>query len=349
MKNLFTILSGIILSSIAYSQPVIGTSWLPVNGSKVAQVRADSVGITEGNAGINQTWDFSGLKALDTVVSRSTYILPDGIPIKFKQKFSEANLATFLETQGDSVYNFYQATANDFISLGYCYSQGANLTTFKYDNPLTDMHVPTTFNTTFSDSFSLTNIEMSYQEYYRGFVYTNADAYGTLIMQGKTFTDVIRTSGIMTVTDSVNYSGTDYVTNTRNIVYRWFSASHPAEALLTLVYQKQYNSTYEIYSKMVYYAKLSPSSGLDKLDSQSKIRIYPNPMSLEAIIDCSELAYNPEEFIVCDVTGKVVFFKKFDANSKVLTFEKGDLAAGVYSIIVKGSDANSYFNKLLID
>ncbi|MBK7681014.1 MAG: hypothetical protein IPJ26_00315 [Bacteroidetes bacterium] len=67
MKKLYSLLSAIICCSSLMAQPTFTSSSIYGAGSVVPRIMVDTTNIVHGNAGANQTWNFSNAVQASTV------------------------------------------------------------------------------------------------------------------------------------------------------------------------------------------------------------------------------------------------------------------------------------------
>jgi hypothetical protein len=178
-KKYLFILIIIITSSFTYSQPILNAS--DFAATYHADVfDGDITGLSEGNSGANQLWDFSSVPL--TYKYSITKIPIESAP--FANNFSSANFCWKFVSPTYTNYQFYKLDNSTFEFMANVSDQSI---TYDYTpNPLTVFTFPYVFDTFMSDT---------YQEAGNSniFVYpSHYDAYGTLITPYGTFNNVIR-------------------------------------------------------------------------------------------------------------------------------------------------------------
>ncbi len=159
----------------------------PVIGDSYRQQYLKSSSITVPTAGgANQTWNYSNLKDSVGATETFTYTSPAGLP--GASNFPNATLATFAASSYS--YQYYLSNSSVFAFLGSSGKTSLNIT--KFTPQYTNLVYPFTFNSTYTDSSTLTNdslpptIDIKYVNTFK------ADAYGTLILPKATYTNVLR-------------------------------------------------------------------------------------------------------------------------------------------------------------
>lgn len=217
MKKLTHLLlfSWLISSTFALiAQPTLTrTANFPAVGDAFSRINCDTVGVSAGAAGANQTWNFSSLQQAASFQS-GDFVLPS--TTDFASDFPSANIA---EAYTGGSVNYFNATTEKTEIVGFVSvnQQGqASLVTFT--NPQTTMEYPFTFGDSFTDDAN--------RQYgtYNGTVttQTTADGYGTITLPNGVFTNVLRTRTVVNILDTA--PGTTFGID--DIVYEWWSADN---------------------------------------------------------------------------------------------------------------------------
>ena len=219
-------MSKVLLISFTYllsvasllAQPVLTSAeWLPQVGETFGARAFDSEGISPGPSGANQTWDFSsipgdGSAVVNAVDPSST---PDG------SLFGNANLALIADTNTA----YYRGSVTSFEMFGLI--SGDN--TVEYTDPDVHMVFPFTFGNSNLDNFAGTADVViptfgNVTTHRFGTTLIEADGYGTLMLPGGTFTDVLRVKLFSEQTDSLRLLFFDTLVETTISSYLWYQA-----------------------------------------------------------------------------------------------------------------------------
>ncbi|GAL83626.1 hypothetical protein CIN01S_18_01010 [Sporocytophaga myxococcoides] len=141
-------------------------------------------GVSPGNAGANQVWDFSDI-IFEGEPSVIKVIYPSSTA--FSSYFPTGTLA---ETSDDQSYVISHITSTERIRLGSFSNHSMNTTTVVYSNPMTIVKLPLKYNESFSDDFNGTYVESDIIK--SGSITTTYDGYGTLKTQFGTYDNIIR-------------------------------------------------------------------------------------------------------------------------------------------------------------
>ncbi|GAB4488958.1 MAG: hypothetical protein OHK0019_05900 [Saprospiraceae bacterium] len=176
---------------------------VPEIGDVVTFYEADTTGVTQGNAGANQNWNFSGLQPLVGIaLVQYFYLAPSSTPPRFASKFPTANFAIRIGPASDTAVNVYSIkSANQWEFLGIKNDSIEQV----YTN--TDIQLKNlSFNGSFTDNFANTTDNgtgfIFYGEGSRTITY---DGYGTLKTPAGTFFNAMRLKGISSQVDSADF------------------------------------------------------------------------------------------------------------------------------------------------
>ncbi len=223
-----------------FAQPQLQMNVVPEIGDVVTFYEADTNGVTQGNAGANQTWNFSGLQPLVGVDPvQYFYLAPANTPPQYASKFPTANLAIRIGLPSDTaVYGYSNKSSSQWELLGL----KNDLIEQVYTN--TDIQLKTlSYNGSFTDNFT------NYTDAGTGFVFYGTgtrtityDAYGTLQTPAGTFQNAMRLKGVSSQVDSVNFGVGEIINHTELTVYDWVVANQPG-VLVSVYYTRTITET----------------------------------------------------------------------------------------------------------
>jgi hypothetical protein len=182
-----TLLSCLASSALA-AQPVITAADAPAPGNSWAVIELSN--LPPLAAGTNATWNLSSATITGTRQLQLTQ--PSGAP--GASNFPNATVVA--NADGESPYNFLQATGSELRTLGV-----VNTAPNIYSDPLITMVFPCSLGTSWTDTYANV-LEQGTRSY-------TADAYGTLIGPSGTLTNVLRVHTEYFTLDTV-VSGTPY-------------------------------------------------------------------------------------------------------------------------------------------
>ncbi len=294
----------------AIAQPVV-TSASFQDFSVRAHSVSDFTGITVGNAGANQTWNYS------SVITDPPFVYLKSIPESAAPAHSqipEANYFINVSSIFNNViyqnFSYIKITSSGYEPLGTINSAGD----FEgyIDTPLVPL--PLSYTNSFVNSEQLTSdpiLSVSTSTY---------DAYGSLYTPYGTFTNVVR----IKEEDDISTS------------YSWYKFD-PYTPLMSIDVS---NATGLITDVVIW--ENSPGLATNQvIAADSKISIFPNPAN--NILNL-KLPNNTtiDKITITDLTGKIV--KEQSQNTAVINVE--NLANGIY-ILQATSGTNSFETKFI--
>ena len=307
MRTITTLLLSLsILPAALSAQPVMTKNEYYDAGTMIQMVNCDA-SMSAGSAGSNVTWDFSGVTTAGGVFT--TTVLTD----TFTAFTASSNL---MEFRPDGTVAFLQENNSDTYINGV-YDTVSHLTTFYslYD----DSKRPFTYNSNYVDSYRV-NIPSS-GGFGTGLITAAGDAYGTLILPGGTYTNVLRIRKVRVEHDTVGSS--DYITATTS--YMWFDTSH-RPPLLRLDSVSDATGT----SQSLMY--LVPSEGVTNVRGPQSL--------MTAYLDNSEHLFvngfetgKGYQVLLYNIIGNKVFTETFTATGNSQRFEVGrQINPGIYLV-----------------
>ncbi|MCE3227110.1 MAG: hypothetical protein K0S32_1661, partial [Bacteroidetes bacterium] len=271
-------------------------------------INCNTVSVNEGNAGANQTWNFSNLISSNDTITE-WMVLPSTVPNA--SLYPSSNL---VEKYSDGRYVFIDKTTTQNLLVGY---SETNLD-IKYPDPVLSAQRPVTFGSIFTDTFTSNFVANSYNFSGGGTVTINADAYGTLILPNGTYSNVLRISTTQIQVDTLIQFA---ITSTTTIkITTWFDANHNS-ALLKI----DSVGSPSFSQKRVHYLLSESAVGIKEGTQQESLRFYPNPAS-------KEISIHADESGACD------FYNV--AGQKVKTVQ---LERGVNKITISELESGKYY------
>lgn len=305
---------------------VIESGWLPAAGmSNSSFVCSNAATFGPGQAGADQTWDFSGLSANETV--SSNFVAAS--QATGASEFSSANLAVL----DGNMAMFYTANQAALQAWGEYAAEGDVYQIYSDAKDL--LRFPVGFGQSFTDEYSSSNrSSATANEYSRnGLINVEVDGNGTLITPAGTFNNVLRVKSIDTYqniglppTPGSNPNGT--ITT-----YSFISADFPGVFLLQYRVAEIGGAPAVVSAS---YADAMAASNGNRI-SADDINIYPNPATDHVTVRIRGYI----QFVqVLDVYGRVVEHRVAQRNSRSIVIRCDDLTPGNYFIKVVDVDGN---------
>jgi len=291
MKKISSLVILLFTGNCVLAQPVL-TQVDFLNSSYIGHSLSDLTGITPGNAGANQLWDFSSINVASNSTGYGTTVPYSTAP--GAANYPLANYCFKYYTAGSSTiyYDFSKLTNTGLETFGTYTEQG--LETHNIDTQL--MPLPLSYGDTYTDTYQTatstpkTNI-------------VTYDGFGTLITPFGTYTNVGRQKIIATTYNST--------------AYRWFQIN----PFTPLLYVDVNTSTNAVTSAAIFDANLAVNSN----EFTAKISVFPNPTRSQLTIHPSNNAII-DKVTITDLMGKVVLVQS--GNTTQVNVEQ--LASGLY-------------------
>jgi len=334
----FTVFSMFLGSAIA--QPTLQMNVLPNIGDVVTFHEADTANYNEGNAGANQTWNFSGLQPMSGVPAVEYYYLaPANTP--YASSFPTANYAVKIDAD-TAIYGYAKKETNQYSFLGiknqYIVQQ--------YPNPDIQLKTPLSFNGNFQDDFTnYSDAGTGIIFYGKGSRKVTYDAYGTLTTPAGTFQNAMRIKSLSTQIDSASFFGNQIINHTDITTYDWFAANKPG-ALVSVYYTHTITETiipgFDTLVtdggvvKSVNYIDDLVTGVFDRPGEIAGVTIHlagPNPAAdLLKVNIVSDKDGRDLQLRVTDVNGRTLETRSLFINhgENVQSLQVGSLSAGIY-------------------
>jgi hypothetical protein len=206
---------------------------------------------------------------------------------------------------------------------------------------MTNYTYPFTYNSSSNDNFA-SNFSTSGLSFSRsGNMNTTADAWGKLILPGKTYNNTLRVKMIQTVTDICSY----YTMYTTITTYSWFDAVLKSPILQISLGQ----ASYSIQPGVILYFKSVALNGAavgveDYASNDLNLKVYPNPAKDNITI---ESKINKGMWEIVDITGKQILSDNITENSQIIKCDK--LINGIYMIRLTDEKGLQTTQKILIN
>jgi hypothetical protein len=252
--------------------PIITTANNFAVGELNVQYAADTVGIDHGASGANVTWDFTNLKRKstnDSSISKFQTVASTPYP----NDFPTADLATKSLSSKSYLYLSYKNSTYTIVGFEGEQTQNGQTVVIKqiYDKPEVLYTFPLTYNTVQHSDYAAHYDVQGNTTFRRGTLDVKGDAYGTLKIMNKTFTNVLRIHALTNETDSFS----SFPLTINFVTESWsYVAVGKKDPILTIMYSSAGGSS----SKSVTYNINSSTLAVEEpAEDQSISRIFPNP------------------------------------------------------------------------
>jgi hypothetical protein len=305
----------------------------PVIGDSFNILRADTTGVQPGPAGASQTWNFSSL-VIDTVPASITY--DDLANQTFAADFPNGNMVL---ADGSGGFTILESNANALTLHGI---NNSTLGSIPYTDAQILMNFPVSFgaanvnNDAFAASYTLLGFPVTRS----GTSSTVADAYGTLILPGGTFNNVLRVK----TTSSINDATPLGATTTDQVDYKWYDANNKNYLLTISVTTTVAPILGTTVTKVVAVLDNPTASGLsERRNDIGNISVFPNPASDHFLLNIDLKKSGKYTLSVFSADGRIMMN---DSDVNMLAGRQNrslDISAfpeGIYLLCVAGEDAS---------
>jgi hypothetical protein len=239
MKKLFILLIWIAIPTILAAQPIVNNAEDFTIGTVLKFQNCSATGVSPGNSGANQTWNFASLTSLPDTITE-WMVLPSSTT--HGSLFPTANQ---VEKYSNGQFIYVNKTANENYIVGFIDTTTTYPATH-YPNPMLFAKRPLNYGMVVTDTFTMAGSSAL------GIVTINPDAYGTLILPNGTHNNVLRVK-ITEVHPWFSYT-----------VYIWF------DGIITSALLKIDNQPDVEYL-------LDETTGIKEISEQKEFHFYPNP------------------------------------------------------------------------
>lgn len=322
-KSIFTTFLLIGMMGLSVAQPVINTTVLPNIGDVVQLTIADTLNVSTGNAGANQTWNFASWKKQSgTTPTEYQYVSPTGTP--YAADYPTATIVT--KVNDDTItYAYFREQANQFALLG----SGSLAYIQEFSDPDAQLKFPTNYNGTYQDDFAYTtDAGTGILFFSKGSRTTKYDAYGTLTTPLGTFQNAMRIKAVSVQTDSAVFFGTELVNQTFITTYGWLAAGHPGSVASVYFINTISETRIPGFDTIT---TVSPVTKSANFISNSSVGIFEPTHAVDGIFDLSlgpnpaitqlSLRFNASiakqnlQLSLTDVNGRLLHSEIFDATT----------------------------------
>jgi hypothetical protein len=253
------------MTAFTQTSPFGYFNYRPSIGDTVSYHRIDTNSVSEGDTGLNVTWDMSKLRFFPGS-EKEFFFSPSATP--YGSVFPSSNI---VRRDSAGLFTYFKMDSMQLEILGSV----TGLDTTIWDNPRTLVRYQLGKDSIWLDSFSRMDSTFRSKKIYAGRTQTKGDGYGTLKLPTKTLSDVLRINVLIDQTNTTSdQNGTE--TQTERLLswhYLTPGAKFPVISLYTL----------ELKSGRIKYGFYTPgaiTSSIVEVNRQiESLHLYPNPIS----------------------------------------------------------------------
>lgn len=195
MKIKYILPLSIFIALNTQAQSPILDSTVCIKVGDLAQINVinNALSIPSGNAGAPQTYDYSTLPAFNSTFE---ILGVDNLTSPFGSTYPQANATVSWSSFGTPNYHFLLSDTS-YIYLG----GGGTFGDYEYTDTYKQLKFPFAFNDVYTDTFVAVSNTGGYRA---GSVTVSGDGYGTLLVPGQNFNDVLRIKRVSDYYDTVS-------------------------------------------------------------------------------------------------------------------------------------------------
>ncbi len=319
MKQIFTFLSAIFLTTI-----VFGQTTLTYDNHALKDGIHNPMTLCEyadpGIAGTDVVWDFSKLVAKQEFTGHINNALNRPV-------ISDAT--TELEEFGTSF--FFKIDDESILQVGYASKDGKSIV--EYSEPFEKMRFPFAFSDHYSKNFAGTyKVNDTKIGEIDGKGSIEADAWGKLILPNNSvYENTLRVK--TTKTYKTQFSNSEQ--NVEIVTYRWYNNINRYPLLVLTEYKTISNSNENVSYQAAYNNNAVHALAVSSNSMDENVAVYPNPaenfMKVKIFAENASLA----RLTIFDITGKKVFvnadYNLSQGNNEITLYnEISSLKSGTY-------------------
>lgn len=348
-KQLFFILTILLLFVRSHAQITITSASMPSSGDTIRYSTAAAAGITYAPTGTNYFWDYSNLIMLlqDVYQYKAAAQTPYAFYFigfnKYGRKVADSiGVGTF---KFYDVYNFYTKTSLLYKTegVGFKYN-GLPLASYYTDDDEL-YQFPLNYNdrdsSTYAFSMSL-GTGLSYSQ--KGYRINEVDGWGTI----KTPFDSVACLRLITTSygiDSINVNGFGFSFPNVQRSYQWLSTTQKIPMLeITGQYQTGVFTPNQVRYRDIY--RTFPAIGIKNTEAPTETMLYPNP---------SDGNFNVQSHTSTDVTlkihdleGKEVYNQNCTSGNNKINPNSPVLSKGLYIVTITDNKGNVIMQKKVV-
>ncbi len=309
MKRIFTLFS-LFATLFCSAQPVFQyTNWPSPTAGLTATVLIGSKPTGPGPSGAGVTWNFSSLTF--TAAGSASIVLPASTP--FSASFPSATSAAIVALPTGTVYNYdnVQPGYKDQLGDGISATGGSTYT----PDPKRHLVFPMSFGNSHTDTYQCVSCSAS------SFT-VNYDAWGTLIVNGKTYNNVARV---------VNTFGTPY--------YNYYSTNP-----ILSIFAYDSSPTSSPYSTLI---ESNAVVGVTENYIVDHMKVFPNPANDQLNIE--NTSFVKVQFEIYDLLGKPVKEKELLGQNEITKVDISSYPSGIYIVKYHDEFGNDSYTKLIVE
>ena len=341
-----TLLSVILVVATAFTvlaQPSIPSTKFFVPGYTLTYADGSTAGVTPGNAGANQTWDFSAVTSSGSGYVNAYYTASS---TPYAASFPGSNIAMADPTMSSPAYTYITVNSSSAVFNGLVMDVGGTQMAYVYSDPQEYFSLPMTMGSnntdTYSGTLTFSQPPVTMTNYRNGTITSSVDGYGTLITPAGTYSNVLRVMVRDVVRDSMVYTGVPIpadVSETRSTSYIYIEGNGSlAVDRFRMSYDTIVDASGTTTDFQVWYAT-SVTTGLSSSIGTSNLNVYPNPVVSDLYFTPGAEMQGLVKFRIVDLSGREIYNGEADTRTGVpVNIPVADLQQGLYMLYAEKGD-----------
>lgn len=302
----------LLLSLTCNAQTLTQSTHAPAIGDAFGIYQCDSTNITPGSSGAGSVWNYSSLNIhTSTLINYAT-------TTSTNTTYNPADVAVKAAVGNNASY--YKSSSSDLKLYGAVRFFYNTVATFIYSSPAVVAVYPMSLNSSTTSIISGT-VNAGFALPFTGNCSVLADATGTLVLPGRTFTNIIRVVTSQTLNVGSGYAQ-GYLFN-----YDYYYPGFLKSPIFSILSGTVNSSAVNTNQTVVYALKDYTTVGVNEHQQQSiGLTMFPNPAS--TIIHFSTESPEAVKIIAYDVSGKVMATEPFVEGQATINLSQ--LSSGIY-------------------
>lgn len=304
-----------------------------VPGNVYSYFYGDTTNFKPGAGGANVTWTYTGWD-IGTMLQTINYVDPATTPYA-----SSFPTATFAAGQGGA-YAYYKSGTTGFFTEGVADSTK----TLVYPDDEKMNSYPFTYTTSSVDYFSGSVIITGYKVSRYGKITTTGDGWGKLVINSRTYNNVLRVKFFQEMTDNqINVSTGDTVVKLHYLIttYHWYRSNSKNPIINyseTKVYSNLSSDTLSAKEIFVDYLVTAINDNRSELMNFS---IYPNPGKGTVNLESKFSGPQQLNIEIINTNGQVVYTDVINSKTGILNqaIDVSTLPQGIYSVKIFNNES----------
>jgi len=335
LRNLLLSATLAFASTSVFAQPVLKSAEInPVIGDAFAvKVYNGSATVMPGSAGASITWDFTSVLTSSTPDTGRAVNCLTTTPTC--ADYPGSNLVIIGPNVSAHARNYIATSSTKLQQVG---AYVAADTFLKMTNPADQLRFDMIYNQSYVDTFSgVLKYGIFPSGHHDGTITVKYDAYGTLILPGRTDNNVIRIKSVQDFTDSAHIFSTSYIKQFTITSYDWYKPNTHSPILTIQSMVEIGGPTNESFVAWA----VGPVSSVNDVETGiGEVSLFPNPASGSFSLAFNLSSQEEVRATLSDLLGRevaVIGEGRLSGKNNMI-FDTQGLAPGVYVVKIQAGE-----------